>query len=254
MNVNPIATLNSLIKTPNFKGKNQAPKLDYTIQDTVNFTKKKSEDDVIHGANYDELKNIDTSRTRTIPELKRDIKDGKDVSSDRAKLILSRVNKALSDAEIFAENHPEFDKDDIKQDLIRIVVEKTTKNLNSNNDTDTFNQAYQYAKENYFSKLLENSSREIPATIKKDRSDIDPIEIIEKEELKNKINNTINGLHSTEAVVLRMYYGLDGEDAKSVKEIADNFSVSPERIRKILMKAEKKLQFPPRKKELEKFL
>lgn len=65
------------------------------------------------------------------------------------------------------------------------------------------------------------------------------------EQLRNSFNETIVMLNQQEQNVIILKYGLDGEEQRSLSEIAKIFCLSSERIRKIELKALNKLRYKP---------
>jgi DNA-directed RNA polymerase sigma subunit (sigma70/sigma32) len=65
-------------------------------------------------------------------------------------------------------------------------------------------------------------------------------------EIKDKIEKALKIITEREAIVLTMYLGLI-EEPKTLKQIADHFHVTRERIWQIKAKALRKLKYPSRK-------
>ena len=76
-----------------------------------------------------------------------------------------------------------------------------------------------------------------------------------KEDICNreKIDELLTGLNDQEQKVLRMRFGLDDDDPKTLEEIGKVFGVTRERIRQIEAKAIRKLRHPSRLKQLKNF-
>ena len=66
--------------------------------------------------------------------------------------------------------------------------------------------------------------------------------------LREKIDELLTGLNDQEQKVLRMRFGLDDDDPKTLEEIGKVFGVTRERIRQIEAKAIRKLRHPSRLK------
>jgi len=60
---------------------------------------------------------------------------------------------------------------------------------------------------------------------------------IEKDDLKDTVNNLVNELNAREGRVIRMRFGLDGEEPLTLQEIASQLNLSKERIRQIEKRA-----------------
>ena len=76
---------------------------------------------------------------------------------------------------------------------------------------------------------------------------------VEQKNLREKIDEVLTGLNDQEQKVLRMRFGLDDDDPKTLEEIGKVFGVTRERIRQIEAKAIRKLRHPSRLKQLKNF-
>ena len=76
---------------------------------------------------------------------------------------------------------------------------------------------------------------------------------VEQKNLREKIDELLTGLNDQEQKVLRMRFGLDDDDPKTLEEIVKVFGVTRERIRQIEAKAIRKLRHPSRLKQLKNF-
>ena len=76
---------------------------------------------------------------------------------------------------------------------------------------------------------------------------------VEQKNLREKIDELLTGLNEQEQKVLRMRFGLDDDDPKTLEEIGKVFGVTRERIRQIEAKAIRKLRHPSRLKQLKNF-
>mmetsp|Transcript_1010 Transcript_1010/g.3155 ORF Transcript_1010/g.3155 Transcript_1010/m.3155 type:complete len:482 (+) Transcript_1010:125-1570(+) len=81
-----------------------------------------------------------------------------------------------------------------------------------------------------------------------------PEEQTEKSLLREDINTVLNTLSSRERDVIRMRFGLDDGNAKTLEEIGAHFSVTRERIRQIESKALRKLRNPTRNTALREYV
>ena len=77
---------------------------------------------------------------------------------------------------------------------------------------------------------------------------------VEQKNLREKIDELLTGLNDQEQKVLRMRFGLDDDDPKTLEEIGKVFGVTRERIRQIEAKALRKLRHPSRSKKLRDYL
>lgn len=74
-----------------------------------------------------------------------------------------------------------------------------------------------------------------------DSSAIDPQTMYYREKTYKKLNESISDLDERSAQVVRMYFGLGGEERKNFAEIAEKLDLSRERIRQIQKEALKKI-------------
>ena len=79
------------------------------------------------------------------------------------------------------------------------------------------------------------------------------IHAVEQKNLREKIEELLTGLNDQEQKVLRMRFGLDDDDPKTLEEIGKVLGVTRERIRQIEAKAIRKLRHPSRLKQLKNF-
>ncbi len=87
-----------------------------------------------------------------------------------------------------------------------------------------------------------------------DRGDGDPLGDINREGLRQRLTEVLEGLNDREREVLRLRYGLADGYTYTLEEVGDLFSVTRERVRQIEAKAVRKLQHPARCKALEGFI
>ncbi|MCR5606397.1 MAG: sigma-70 family RNA polymerase sigma factor [Treponema sp.] len=75
-----------------------------------------------------------------------------------------------------------------------------------------------------------------------------------QESMKRDLKKALATLKDTEASVLRMRFGLDGEKPMSLKEVGDVFNLTKERIRQIEKHAIVRMQHPTRMRKLESYI
>lgn len=253
MKISGIGTLAGFMGTKLSGANRKAPTLNYEIKDTISFGSKISEKTSPMQANYpDMLAAVNTRRTRTISEVKEALRRGEDISQDRDRLILSRLPRALRDAKEFAAEHPEFDPEDIGQDLIRIVIEKTDRELEMESESSTFGVLYARTRGLYFDKILkqENKMQGISHDIETIKQ---PHEIVEEEDFKKAMDGALRTLSKKEQFVLKSLYGFGGIEERSRAEVADDLNLTVERVRQIREKGLKKLAHPSRYKAIKDY-
>ena len=82
----------------------------------------------------------------------------------------------------------------------------------------------------------------------------DPLYDTNKEALKSRIEDAMQGLNYREREIIRLRYGLTDGYAYTLEEVGKIFSVTRERVRQIESKAVRKLQQPYRSRQLASFL
>ncbi|MDR1385482.1 MAG: sigma-70 family RNA polymerase sigma factor [Planctomycetaceae bacterium] len=88
----------------------------------------------------------------------------------------------------------------------------------------------------------------------RDEHDEDPLFEMNRELLKNRINDILQGLSYREREIIKLRYGLTDGYTYTLEEVGRIFSVTRERVRQIEVKAVRKLQHPVRSHKLCGFL
>ena len=81
-----------------------------------------------------------------------------------------------------------------------------------------------------------------------------PDEYTNQELLKEQLNEVLDTLTDREENVLRLRFGLEDGQTKTLEQVGQQFGVTRERIRQIEAKALRKLRHPSRLKQLKDFL
>ena len=132
-------------------------------------------------------------------------------------------------------------------------------------DMDIDNKDFWYRiaknKNNYLirQKVYKNSKDAIFKSVdlsnaKKLESDFNLDEVIAKNQLKDKITKVLSTLTPREERVIRMRFAIGLNTDYTLEEVAQQFSVTRERIRSIEAKALRKLKHRSRSKQLKDFL
>ena len=87
-----------------------------------------------------------------------------------------------------------------------------------------------------------------------DNSVEDPIENCEKEEMQKAIDNVLSTLSEREANILKLRFGLNGNQPMTLEEVGKQYGLTKERIRQIEIKALQKLRNPVRSNMLKDYL
>ncbi len=87
-----------------------------------------------------------------------------------------------------------------------------------------------------------------------DESQPSPYEQTSSELLKDAVGDVLDSLDPREAEVLKLRFGLEGEEPKTLEEVGKIFGVTRERIRQIEAKAIRKLRLPAKRKGLSDYI
>lgn len=87
-----------------------------------------------------------------------------------------------------------------------------------------------------------------------DESQPSPYEQTSRELLKDAVSAVLDSLDPREAEVLKLRFGLEGEEPKTLEEVGEIFGVTRERIRQIEAKAIRKLRLPAKRQGLSDYL
>ncbi len=123
-----------------------------------------------------------------------------------------------------------------------LTLEEIENILQMNREPLSLDQPLTDHEESYFGEFLE------------DYREADPLQEMQQEMLKRRINEALAGLSYREREILRLRYGLSDGYAYTLEEVGKIFSVTRERVRQIESKAVRKLQHPVRAKLLAGFV
>ena len=87
-----------------------------------------------------------------------------------------------------------------------------------------------------------------------DESADSPADAATKVMLSNAVGEVLGELSEREQDIVRLRFGLDGGQAKTLEEVGKEFGVTRERIRQIEAKALRKLRHPSRSRKLKDYL
>ena len=80
-----------------------------------------------------------------------------------------------------------------------------------------------------------------------------PETIVINRELKERIEEALDTLTPREKIILELRFGLNGDEPKTLEEVAKEFNVRGERIRQIEVKALRKMRHPKRSREIRQY-
>jgi RNA polymerase primary sigma factor len=81
-----------------------------------------------------------------------------------------------------------------------------------------------------------------------------PDNLLNSESLKEEIERVLSVLSEREAEVIRLYFGLDKQQAHTLEEIGDKFNLTRERVRQIKEKALRRLKRTSLSEDLRTYL
>ena len=87
-----------------------------------------------------------------------------------------------------------------------------------------------------------------------DQDELKPDSELMDESLKDEVIHLLKCLTSRESRILELYYGLDGNKARTLEEVGMEFKLTRERIRQIKEKALNKLRRSSHSKVLRQYL
>lgn len=245
MKISPISKINFINQKP-IQKQTFAP--NFEIKDVVSFYGREK----TYGISYeDALPNIDIRRQKTVPELRKDFQSGIDITEDRNKLILSRFQYADKDAQKFIKKHPKFNLEDIRQDLLLVVMHATDAELRGKGEYRTFTRRYNIGRDEYFKKLLKNPQEK---RIDEEIENQAPLEeIADNIALRCEMEKIFETMRLREAETIRLRHGLEDGDSYTLEEIGEKFGCKRSRVHVVHTNAMKKMCKPHHLKNLKDF-
>ncbi len=83
---------------------------------------------------------------------------------------------------------------------------------------------------------------------------VNPEDELKEESLHHEIERALSSLENREADIIRLYFGIDTDQPKTLEQIGQEYNLTRERIRQIKEKALRKLRHASRTKILKKYL
>ena len=81
-----------------------------------------------------------------------------------------------------------------------------------------------------------------------------PVDLASAHLMKEHIIQVLESLSEREADVVRLRFGIDGEQPMTLEDIGLKFGITRERVRQIEQKAMRKLRHPSRRNQLQDYL
>ena len=101
--------------------------------------------------------------------------------------------------------------------------------------------------------LIENETL-LLSDVVEDNRDAGPVQITTEKLLRDQLYDSLETLNDREATIVKLRFGLNDGETKTLEQIGERFGVTRERIRQIEAKALKKLRHPTRSAKLKEFV
>ncbi len=161
------------------------------------------------------------------------------------RLPLNRVGSLNKISKSFSELEQKFQREPSPEELaevLQVTTEEVVDTLKVGGRHVSMNAPFVQGEENSLLDVLENDSEQTPDS-----------ELI-AESLKREVQRTLSTLTQREADVMSFYFGLNGQQAMTLEEIGEKFSLTRERVRQIKEKATRRLRHSSRSKTLKSYL
>lgn len=152
---------------------------------------------------------------------------------------LNRIGKAYSNLEQEYEREPS--SEELAEEL-QMEIEDVSEAITLSAKHVSMDAPFNQSEENRLLDVLENDDLPAPDTMLMDES------------LKEEVERALSKLSLREAEVIKLYFGLDTDEALTLEEIGEKFNLTRERVRQIKEKAIRRLRNATRSKELKKYL
>jgi len=161
------------------------------------------------------------------------------------RLPLNRIGTLTKINKVYSKLEQEFERSPTNEEIASIL------DIDSDDISNTIKKASRVT--SLDSPTISNSNSRLIDIIE-DEDELKPDSELMDESLKNEVIHILKGLTSREAKILKLYFGLDGEKARTLEEVGMEFRLTRERIRQIKEKALKKLLHSSRSKVLRQYL
>jgi RNA polymerase primary sigma factor len=152
---------------------------------------------------------------------------------------LNKISKTFSDLEQQFQREPSPEE---LADVIGVTTQEVIDNLKVSGRHVSMDAPFAQGEENSLLDVLTDSNEETPDAG------------LLADSLKKEVQRALSTLTEREAQVLGLYFGLDGNNAMTLEEIGEEFSLTRERVRQIKEKATRRLRHTSRSKTLKSFL
>ncbi|MFM7329550.1 MAG: RNA polymerase sigma factor RpoD/SigA [Bacteroidota bacterium] len=161
------------------------------------------------------------------------------------RLPLNRVGSLNKISKTFSELEQKFEREPSPEELAEVLQLTTTEvidTLKISGRHVSMDAPFVQGEENSLLDVLENDDDETP-----DQG-------LLTDSLRKEVQRALGTLTQREADVITLYFGLNGEQALTLEEIGEKFSLTRERVRQIKEKAIRRLRHTTRSKALKPYL
>lgn len=154
---------------------------------------------------------------------------------------INKINKTFSQLEQIYERPPTADE---LADVLEMTVEEVKQSLKNAGRHVSMDAPLKDGDESSSSMYEVLQSGESPS----------PEQELMNDSLRKEIERALSTLTAREADVVRLYFGLNGENPMTLEEIGERFDLTRERVRQIKEKAIRRLKHTSRSKMLKSYL
>lgn len=152
---------------------------------------------------------------------------------------LQKINRTFSSLEQKYQREPSHEE---LAEVLQIPIEEVDNTLKMGSRQVSMNAPMIQGEDGSLLDVLENESEATPDS-----------ELL-SDSLRKEVQRSLNTLDEREKDVIVLYFGLNGEHANSLEEIAERFNLTRERVRQIKEKGLRRLRVTSRSKTLKPFL
>jgi RNA polymerase primary sigma factor len=161
------------------------------------------------------------------------------------RLPLNRVGSLNKISKTFSDLEQRFQREPSPEELaeeIGVTTEEVIENLKVSGRHVSMDAPFAQGEENNLLDVLS------------DATDIAPDQGLITDSLQREVIRALSTLTDRESQVISLYFGLNGQQAMTLEEIGENFSLTRERVRQIKEKATRRLRHTSRSKTLKTYL
>lgn len=161
------------------------------------------------------------------------------------RLPLNRVGSLNKISKTFSELEQKFEREPSPEELaevLEVTASEVVDTMKISGRHVSMDAPFVQGEENSLLDVLENDSDEKPD------------DGLMTDSLRKEVQRALSTLTQREADVISLYFGLNGEQALTLEEIGERFSLTRERVRQIKEKAIRRLRHTSRSKTLKPYL